>query len=154
MIELRGYSKGLYKGLIYCTSIDEVKYNKQARCHILERSDLKPIFTVKRGCTEFTNVHKEYGEIGNLENLHQGEQQRREWKINEEQFLGEKNDTTKSYTTGWEFNLGELLIFKNWILYAIAMNDSAAIAKYGNIKYENETVSKAIELKKISTSKD
>ena len=73
--------------------------------------------------------------------------QRKEWKMNEEQLLNSKNDTTRANTTGWEFNLGELLILKNWILYALAMNDSAAIANYGNIKYENKTISKAIDLK-------
>ena len=47
-----------------------------------------------------------------------------------------------------KFNLGELLILKNWILYAIAMDDSEAIAKYGHINYDNKTISKAIELKR------
>ena len=55
---------------------------------------------------------------------------------------------------GLEFNLGELLIMKNWILYALAMEDSTATAKYANMKYKNKGILKAIELKKISSIKN
>ena len=149
MVELRGAANGFYKGLIYCTRIDEAKdILKQAKNHIFEMSSIRPTFSVKRGCTEFTNTHKEYGEIGNLGNLHQGTQQRKEWKLNEKRFFGGESDSTIADTTGWEFNLGELLILKNWILYALAMEDAEAIAKYGNINYDNKTISKAIDRKR------
>ena len=149
MIELRNSSKGLYKGLIYCTSIDEAKSALTAiRRHIFERSYMKPIFTVKRGCTEFTNVYKEYAQIGNLGNLHPGVPQTKEWQTTEETHLGAKNIIKRADVMGSEFNLGEFLIYKNWILYALAMEDSAALAKYGNIRYENKLISKAIQNKK------
>ena len=149
MIELRKHAKGLYKGLIYCTEIDEAEsVANETKLYISERSKINPIFTVKRGCTEFTNAHKEYGEIGYLGNLHKGTQQRKEWELNEKRFLEGKSDIIRADITGWEFNLGELLILKNWILYALAMEDEGAIAKYGNIHYDNKIISKAIDLKR------
>ena len=108
------------------------------------------VFTIKRGCTEFTNSYKEYGEIGNLGNLHQGPQQRKEWKDREDQLLSTRVDTIKANPTGKEFNLGELLIIKNWILYALEMNDPTAIAKYGHTKYKNDRISQLITLKKAT----
>ena len=121
---------------------------EEASLYISERSKIKPVLTVKRGCTEFTNAHKGYGEIGHLGNLKQGTQQRKEWELNEKRFLKGKSESKKADPTGWEFNLGELLILKNWILYALAMEDAEAIAKYGNINYDNKTISKAIDLKR------
>ena len=101
---------------------------------------------MKRGCTEFTNATRNTERC--LGNLHQGTQQRKEWELNEKRFLRGKSDITTADTTGWEFNLGELLILKNWILYALAMEDAEAIAKYGNINYNNKTILKAIDLKR------
>ena len=151
MVELRENSTGFYKGLIYCTTVDEAEnVAKQTKKHISENSYMSPTLKVKRGCTEFTNAHKSYGEIGDLDNLNQGAKQRKEWKTNEEQFFSSKTNTTTANIMGLEFNLGELLIMKNWILYALAMGDSAAIAKYENIRYKNKIISEAIELKKNS----
>ena len=153
MVELRGAAKGFYKGLIYCTRIDEAKdILKQAKNHIFEMSSIRPTFSVKRGCTEFTNTHKEYGEIGNLDNLHEGVQQQKEWKTKEEQFFSRKNDATKANVMGLEFNLGELLILKNWILYALAMEDTAAMTKYKSLNYQNKYILNAIDLKKKSAN--
>ena len=149
MVELRKHAKGFYKGIIYCSEIDEAEsVVNETRLYISERSKIKPIFSVKRGCTEFANAHKEYGEIGSLGNLRQGKEQRKEWEFNEKRFMRGKSELKAAGTTGWEFNLGELLILKNWILYAIAMEDSEAIAKYGNINYDNKTISKAIDFKR------
>ena len=151
MVELRKIAKGFYKGLIYCSGIDEAEsIANETKRYISEKTNIKPNFTVKRGCTEFTNAHKEYGQIGNQDKLDSGPQQREEWKLKEKSFLSGKKETTRADTTGWEFNLGELLIFKNWILYALAMDDATAIAKYGKTRYENKTISKAINLKKGS----
>ena len=88
MIELRKSSKGLYKGLIYCTSM--MSALTAIRRHIFERSYMKPIFTVKRGCTEFTNVYKEYAQIGNLGNLHPGVPQTKNGKQPKRRILVQK----------------------------------------------------------------
>ena len=68
--------------------------------------------------------------------------------IERRKILEGKSDITRADITGWEFNLENFLILKNWILYALAMEDEGAIAKYGNIHYDNKIISKAIDLKR------
>lgn len=153
MIELRTFSKGHYKGIIYCSSIDEAAaVLTSTKQYIKEKSDLNPIFGVKRGCTEFTNEHSKYGEIGSLENLDQGPKQPRDWAIIEKKYF-KATDEVRAQVTGWEFNLGELMIIKNWILYALEINDSEAIRQYGEMNYENIELIKLIKLKKNTMNK-
>ena len=154
-VELRENAKGFYKGLIYCTAIEEAKnVMEEARGFIEEASDVKPIFSIKRGCTEFTNAHKKYGDIGDLENLHPGPEQPYQWEIDEKKFLGEKERTTRLKRSGWEFNLGEMLILKNWIEYAISIGDLKAEDKYGEIGHKNEAISQLARQRKISKNPD
>ena len=134
--------------MIYCSGIEEAKQvAKEAMKHIYERSQLKPAFTVKRGCTEFTNAHREYGEIGDIENLRQGPKQRKDWKIKEQRFIHKYDKIIESDPTGWEFNLGELLIIKNWIAYALSINEATAITKYGKKTNENKAISDLVRLR-------
>ena len=90
-IELREDAKGYYKGLIYCAEIGEAEsVMKEAIEYIHHASNLKPIVRVKRGCTEFTNAYKKYGEIGDADNLHPGPQHSNE--IDEKKFLGKERE--------------------------------------------------------------
>ena len=149
MVELRKHASGFFKGLIYCTEIDEARQiAKEVESFIRERAKLNPAISVKRGCTEFTNKYKEYGEIGNFESLHQGPAQRREWEIKEKSHFSPEDRLIRLKTNGVEFNLGELLIIKNWIFYAKAMGDSVAISKYKNLRGENTIVADLINQKK------
>ena len=113
-------------------------------------SKIKTIFTIKRGCTEFTNAHKEYGEIGENRQLHQGPEQPQEWRRKEEKYFGENNDISKAFMVGLDFNLGELIILKNWIKYAQLMGDPTAKSVYGEMVNINELIIQRINSKKES----
>tara|TARA_B100000674_G_scaffold42716_1_gene29699 strand:- start:6479 stop:8173 length:1695 start_codon:yes stop_codon:yes gene_type:complete len=147
MIELRTFSKGHYKGIIYCSSIDEAaSVLVKTKNYIEEKSDINPIFGIKRGCTEFTNKHSNYGRIGDLQNLDPGPRQLKDWAIIEEEYF-KAADEVAAQPIGWEFNLGELLIIKNWVLYALALEDFEAIREFGDLSYKNHEVAALINLK-------
>ena len=61
MIELREIVGGSYKGLIYCSSIDEANNILKDLKNILDKKINKKIkIVVKRGCTEFAIEHPKY----------------------------------------------------------------------------------------------
>ena len=70
MIETRTGIEGKYKGLIYCSSIEEAKeiYEKiNKNLTIFFNKDVK--IKIKRGCTEYANKHKTYNLFNNLHTL-------------------------------------------------------------------------------------
>ena len=67
MIELRSNIKGFYKGLIYCSCLNEAKQissklDKHLAKHI--RKNLNS--TIKRGCTEYAFEYPDYEKINNF----------------------------------------------------------------------------------------
>lgn len=148
MVELRAEAQGLYKGLVYCSSIEESKHVKSyITSELKARTDLSPCISIKRGCTEFSNMYKDYGDIGSGVQVHQGKNQPYEWEKLEKDHL-KAQKLIKDIPTLLEFNLGELLIIKNWIYYAQEMGDLSAIAKHCNTMWCNDDFKKQVTIKK------
>ena len=67
----------------------------------------------------------------------------------EEIYLRARNFIKDSYSpTSAKFNLGELLIIKNWIFYAQVMGDLSAISEYGLVVQHNNEFNKKVINKK------
>ena len=80
IVELRKEAHGLFKGLIYCSSFEEAIEIKNYISQDLNAvTDLSPCISIKRGCTEFSNMHKAYGDIGTNDQPHEGRKQPEEW---------------------------------------------------------------------------
>ena len=133
-IELRTGIPGTYKGLIYCSSIEEANsifeiikpfINKLMK----DNFDIK----IKRGCTEFDLSFPGYKETNDLNKVVYDEV----WKNKEE--LIDKEISNGSKKRKKIFNrsllgicLGDILIINNWINYAKLINDES----YKNITNE------------------
>ena len=62
MVEFRNQVGGLYKGMIYCSSLEEAKKILEKLRPILQKN-LKFKESIKRGCSEFYNLFPEYNII-------------------------------------------------------------------------------------------
>ena len=127
LVELRKIGKGSYKGLIYCSSINEANEIYKLILHITKKNYLKDIIVkIKRGCTEFGNAYPNYKDINSSSDKFM--QYNENWKI-KENIIDNKlpkhnrinqrilNDTISGKT------LNDFLIMKNWVMYAKAIGD-------------------------------
>jgi len=117
----------LYKGYIYCSSIEKVKYVAEQIKPILDKTFAKKIKLItKRGCTEFAVSYPDYKEI--KKNHKKMMSYKEEWSKNEKivdqqnykDNLEKRRNKQKSLkgTT-----LSDFLIIHNWIMYANSLND-------------------------------
>ena len=126
-IELRPGIPGTYKGLIYCSSIEEaesvfeiVKLYMQKL--MLDNFDIK----IKRGCTEFDLAFPGYKEVDDLNKIVYDEG----WKKKEELIDHEISKGSKKGKKVFNRSLsgtclGDILIINNWLNYAKLINDKS-----------------------------
>ena len=126
-IELRPGIPGTYKGLIYCSSIEEaesvfeiVKLYMQKL--MLDNFDIK----IKRGCTEFDLAFPGYKEVDDLNKIVYDEG----WKKKEELIDHEISNGSKKGKKVFNRSLsgtclGDILIINNWLNYAKLINDKS-----------------------------
>lgn len=126
MIELRSQIPGFYKGLIYCSSLEEAFRIADYLEPILKesiRSEL-PV-TVKRGCSEYSDSFPEYKEINKSGN--QLMNYNEAWQKIEQDYDSRNpisiNDIVPSLSS---LNLSDILIMRNWIDYAKGIGDPSA----------------------------
>ena len=126
MIELRSQIPGFYKGLIYCSSLEEA-------CQIADylelivKESIRPELpvTVKRGCSEYPNSFPEYKEINKSGN--QLMNYNEDWKKIEEDYDSKNPIVTNNITPSLTcLNLSDILIIRNWIDYAKGIGDPSA----------------------------
>ena len=137
MIEARKNVTGIYKGYIYCNSLDEVEQILEdfLRCVKINISpDMN--YQIKRGCTEYLDVYPEYKNVKNLMNY------KEEWKIHEEEIEKKypylkANDIDKSTITG--ISLRDILTIRNWIYFAYLKNDKSYQLVSENL-YKNDFI--------------
>lgn len=126
-IELRPGIPGTYKGLIYCSSIEEAEsvfeiVKPYMQKLMLDNFDIK----IKRGCTEFDLAFPGYKKVDDLNKIVYDE----EWTKKEELIDHEiSNGSQKGKKV---FNrsllgtcLGDILIINNWLNYAKLLNDKS-----------------------------
>ena len=126
-IELRPGIPGTYKGLIYCSSVEEaesvfeiVKLYMQKL--MLDNFDIK----IKRGCTEFDLAFPGYKEVDDLNKIVYDEG----WKKKEELIDHEISNGSKKGKKVFNRSLsgtclGDILIINNWLNYAKLINDKS-----------------------------
>ena len=126
-IELRPGIPGTYKGLIYCSSIEEaesvfeiVKLYMQKL--MLDNFDIK----IKRGCTEFDLAFPGYKEVDDLNKIVYDEG----WAKKEELIDYEISNGSKKGKKVFNRSLsgtclGDILIINNWLNYAKLINDKS-----------------------------
>ena len=112
-----------YKGIIYCTTLEEAKkINYYVSEYLKINLDESIQSHVKRGCREFA---EKYPEFKNLEKNVM--EYKKEWKKIESEFDANNN---KIYKSGERklingLNLKDVLIFQNWIDFAKIEGDDS-----------------------------
>ena len=134
MIESRPDVKGSYKGFIYCNSLEEAKNIQMQLKKIIQKNiSSKLVPEIKRGCTEFGVKYPKYKDFE-----HDSMEYKKDWNKFENtvdkkfpKFLSNKKDRE----TSKGINLRDILIIKNWLLFAKLIGDDT----YKRISNENLT---------------
>ena len=155
MIELRPKVSGTYKGLIYCSSIEEANKILETIYPIINRlitSEVK----IKRGCSEYIDNFPNY-KVTNKEDINFMEY-KDEWTDKEKIF--DTNNTrnyqnNKSSLNG--LSISDVLIMNNWLNYAKEINDLSYKEICKDIIYSNyiaELISTQIDKRKEEFNTD
>ena len=124
MIESRADVKGNYKGFIYCNSLEEAKtIQKQLKTLIEKNISSNFVPEIKRGCSEFGMKYPKYKDYE-----HDSMEYEQNWSKFENivdkkfpKFLSNK----KNRETSKGINLRDILIIKNWLLFAKLIGDDS-----------------------------
>jgi hypothetical protein len=127
MIEMRSEVSGFYKGLIYCSSLEEAyQIADYLEMVVKEKIGSGLPLVVKRGCSEYPIAFPDYKEINKsgaqLMNYNE------DWKLIEEDY-DSKNliKSTRTIPPSLScLSLSDVLIIRNWIDYAKGIGDSSA----------------------------
>ena len=154
LIELRPNISGTYKGLIYCSSMEEVnKILKDITPILKEAINNNVKIIAKRGCSEFANKHKDYKETNKeatnfMKYNNLWEEKEKIIDINEATNKKRKKDFKNSISG---LSLSDVLIMNNWLSYAKEIDDST----YKNVSedmfysdYISKTISPQLEKRK------
>ncbi|ADE39550.1 tetratricopeptide repeat protein [Candidatus Puniceispirillum marinum] len=138
-VELRPKISGTYKGLIYCSSLDEAISAKQALADFTAPHFQKaPQISIKRGCSEFGELYPDYKHIN-----YTGAQKMiypEAWAAAEDIYDRQQTFSEKPQITLSILSLSNALTMLNWLSYAKIIGDSS----YHDIS-NNVSVSKYIE---------
>ena len=149
MVEFRDKIPGLYKGMIYCSSLQEAK-------KILE--DIKPNFeilsnvktSIKRGCSEFYDKFPKFKIID--ENEKDFMNYNKDWKKIEENSVIKKNfNTIKLNNSISGLSISDFLIINQWLNYAKNIDDLSyekLNIDFLNSKFINQKMINQIEFRK------
>mgnify|MGYP001368125740 CR=1 FL=1 len=123
-LETRINIPGSYKGLIYCSSTEEANKLSSFISEILKKAiNNKVNIKIKRGCTEFAESYPNYAETNPTSNNFMHYDQA--WKSNEK--VVDENQSYKNkvfHSTLDGVTLSDILIIKNWIIYANYIGDN------------------------------
>ena len=155
IVETRRNVSGNYKGYIFCTGLDEAKKNIKLISEEIKKSAIIPRkIIIKHGCTEFYEEYPEYEQIN-----YNGEQKFKyfkEWEEKEsliDKSL-DKNNLNDEKVVGPTINqitLSDILIIKNWVVYAKLTDDKSLSEIFSgeiNSDYVNELIKDQIIFRK------
>ena len=127
MIELRSIASGTYKGLIYCSGLEDANLIYNNLIQILKfKIKRKYKLTLKRGCTEFGIEHPNYKIINKSDNnfmYYKNEWKNKEKIIDDESSKFKRDTSIKRHTTVNGVTLNDVLVMNNWIYYAKLIGD-------------------------------
>ena len=126
-IELRSGIPGTYKGLIYCSSVEEaesvfeiVKLYMQKL--MLDNFDIK----IKRGCTEFDLAFPGYKKVDDLNKIVYDEGWTKQEELIDHEISNGSKKGKKVFNRSLSgICLGDILIINNWLNYAKLINDKS-----------------------------
>ena len=126
-IELRPGIPGTYKGLIYCSSIEEAEsvfeiVKPYMQKLMLDNFDIK----IKRGCTEFDLAFPGYKEASYLNKIVYDEEWTKKEKLIDHEISNGSKKGKKVFNRSLSGTcLGDILIINNWLNYAKLLNDKS-----------------------------
>jgi tetratricopeptide (TPR) repeat protein len=127
MIEMRLEISGFYKGLIYCSNLEEAcQIADCLKIIIKEQIGSELPLTVKRGCSEYSIAFPDYKDIN--KSGPQLMSYKKDWKAIEEGY-DSKNLTKRKVSKPPSLSglsLNDVLIIRNWIDYAKGIGDLSA----------------------------
>ena len=136
MIELRPKVSGTYKGLIYCSSMEEANKILEEINPIIDRLIICKI-KIKRGCSEYLDIFPDY-KVTNKENIN-FMNYKESWKTKEEVFDSTyiKRNVKKLDNLN-SLSISDILIMNNWLNYAKIIDDLSYKDISQEILYSNE----------------
>ena len=125
MIETRHEFSGFYKGLIFCSGVEEAReIANSLEVIINQRIGARLSVTIKRGCSEFAASYPAYNNVDNsAEKLMSFPD---EWKVIEDEYDSKGGVIEATGKTVRGFSLLDALIMRNWIVYAKGVGDPSA----------------------------
>jgi len=126
-IELRPGIPGTYKGLIYCSSIEEAKsvfeiVKPYMQKLMLDNFDIK----IKRGCTEFDLAFPGYKKVDDLNKIVYDEEWTKKEELIDHEISNGSQKGKKVFNRSLSGTcLGDILIINNWLNYAKLLNDKS-----------------------------
>ena len=129
MIEMRNNIKGNYKGYIYCEGLDEAKLISDSLNEIIKKAYSQEFkIEIKHGCSEFYESYPTFKNInfkGKQEMEYRSEWEEKENIIDKRIPIRENNDKKILGVTIKGINLSDILIIKNWLVFAKIINDES-----------------------------
>ena len=125
MVELREGVSGFYKGLIYCSSLEEAEsIHSSISTYVSELIDPNVPRSIKRGCSEFSQAYPEYG-LRDKKDANSLMDYPNEWEEIENAYDADhySDRPLQGAPTLKGFSLSDFLIIKNWIGYARGIDD-------------------------------
>ena len=150
MVETRPYVSGTYKGLIYCSSVEETEEIIKILTPIINKIT-KAKIKIKRGCSEYAQSFPNY-EITNKKDTNYMEY-KNEWEEKENIF--NKTDTKKTKVNGntlHSLSISNILIMNIWLNYAKSIDDltyKEISEEIFNSNYITELMSSQLETRKL-----
>ena len=123
-IELRPGIPGTYKGLIYCSSIEEAEsvfeiVKPYMQKLMLDNFDIK----IKRGCTEFDLAFPGYKKVDDLNKIVYDEEWTKKEELIDHEISNGSQKGKKVFNRSLSGTcLGDILIINNWLNYAKLLN--------------------------------
>ena len=155
MVEMRPEVSGFYKGLIYCSSLDEAyKVANYLQILVQENIGSKIHVFVKRGCSEYPIAFPDYKKINRTGD--QPMKYNKNWQSIEEDYdlLNSIKSSRIITPTVTGLNLQDVLIIRNWIDYAKGIEDPSVHLLKQNMIFSQKIYRKAkIKLKNYTDSK-
>ena len=149
MVEFRNQVAGLYKGMIYCSSLEEAKKILEDLRPILQRN-LKFKSSIKRGCSEFYNSFPSYNIIESDKKNYMTYNQ--DWEKIEENLKIKKNfNTIKLNNSITGLSISDVLIIIQWLNYAKIVGDPTikeVDLNFFNSKFIENKLSNQVEFRK------
>ena len=154
IVELRDNIAGNYKGYVFCNSISDAENIKRIVTNDLKSSNINiENVEIKHGCSEYYDEFKIYKNIKEnvMDKIYKKEWAEIERKFDEENYILENNKEKVFDETINLFCLPDLLIMKNWLIYAKIIGDESYKDIY-KVEVNTNHLSQ-LEVQKISMRK-